>query len=687
MRYTWIIVFMALSLTLWSQSHIQQYEFWFNSAHDMAEKVAVTGAPAQFHLQQQIPAGDLPEGLNVFQIRFLDSENRWSSVLSQFFYKVPQSTFVENKMAHYQFWFNSDYASAVKQVGGDQPVLNLSEALDASALKDGLNTLHLRFKDSRDVWSPVLSQFFYKVPQSTFVENKMAHYQFWFNADYASAVTQAAGDQPVLNLSEVLGASVLKDGLNTLHLRFKDSRDAWSPVLSQFFYKVPQGTFVENKMAHYQYWFNSDDASVVTQSVIDQSVLDLSAALDVTDLKAGLNAIHLRFSDSRGQWSPALSQFFYKLPEQVQQENLIAAYEYWFNDADDVVSSMELEAPINPYQLLADVDMPYLPVGENHLHFRFRDTKNQWSVVLTETFLVEDCSPRSVAAPTGDEVLCQGSTSTYQTEVALNVTDLQWSVTPAEAGTLEPDFDQVVVQWAADFSGKATVAVVASNPCGALAPVEIQVEVGAPAEIETEERICAGETFTWRGGVYAESGVYEKREPNANGCEDVYKLRLEVVELNAAVVVEGPVLTAQMADVAYQWVNCEESFEPIEGAIAQSFNAVSSGSYAVIVSQHGCSLRSDCHMVVGSSLTGEQYQQGISVYPNPTSGRLTLQFEKVVGELRVRLFSLDGKLMTITEGFGTQQVDLQLNGLAAGVYLLEVERDGQLSKVKVVKKP
>ena len=77
-------------------------------------------------------------------------------------------------------------------------------------------------------------------------------------------------------------------------------------------------------------------------------------------------------------------------------------------------------------------------------------------------------------------------------------------------------------------------------------------------------------------------------------------------------------------------------------------------------------------------------ENNVKIYPNPTKGMVTLQFDKPVKTGLYRLSDLSGKLLldgTITTSIFT----LDLSRYENGVYLLTLTLDGQTDTWKIIK--
>lgn len=141
---------------------------------------------------------------------------------------------------------------------------------------------------------------------------------------------------------------------------------------------------------------------------------------------------------------------------------------------------------------------------------------------------------------------------------------------------------------------------------------------------------CAGEdldytspittcgSYTLLGNTYTESGTYFVPYTNLSGCSGTITLDLTLNELAAVMQVDGNVLTATGNFVDINWLDCNNNFEPITGAIMNTFTATEAGSYAFEVFDGTCSYQSACETVVLTSVAQAfDGLDAVSVYPNP----------------------------------------------------------------------
>jgi hypothetical protein len=470
MKILFTIIFYLIPLTALSQNTIESYQYWFNS--DNENKISgLTGQDPGLPLYSfstSIGSDGLPEGLHVLNLRFRDSGKKWSPVLSRFFYKMPTAAATDATIDRVSYWFNNDIAGATEEAVSGSGSFLFNPAIAADGLPDGLHVLNLRFRDSGRKWSPVLSRFFYKMPAAVSTDVTIDRVNYWFNNNIAGAAEEAVSGSGSFLFNPAIAADGLPDGLHVLNVRFRDSGKKWSPVMSRFFYKMPSTSGSEASITSYSYWFNNDIVNAVEQSVPQSGSIVINEKFDAATLSVGLHVLNIRFKDTSGKWSGTLSRFFYKMPvQEMLEDNLVKAYRYWFNEDDSRIFNIDLDVPVNPLHLLADIETPYLAPGMHNVHIQFLDMRGKWSPALTSGFETEGCAlPRYINDPVGPEEVCHGSVEVYSVQAALNIEEFEWSLTPAEAGTLNPDGSSITVQWNEGFTGVAELVVYGSNPCG-----------------------------------------------------------------------------------------------------------------------------------------------------------------------------------------------------------------------------
>lgn len=163
--------------------------------------------------------------------------------------------------------------------------------------------------------------------------------------------------------------------------------------------------------------------------------------------------------------------------------------------------------------------------------------------------------PAEPSTPTGPQVICNESSSVYESEGSDDADGYVWVISPEEAGEITPDGLQATVEWNAEFSGTAAISLYGINDCGEGNPSNLlEVSVGSPnPQIEGESTVCDwseevyqvenhdGSVYTWEanGGTLSNgqgssmvtvlwegigSGTLSVSELTADGCEGASEL-------------------------------------------------------------------------------------------------------------------------------------------------------------------
>jgi hypothetical protein len=181
---------------------------------------------------------------------------------------------------------------------------------------------------------------------------------------------------------------------------------------------------------------------------------------------------------------------------------------------------------------------------------------------------------------------------------------------------------------------------------GGLDDVQIFDCTLTPAEISSlaDNAVCCETSFsvdeqtacfsyTWIDGItYTEnnsSATYTLQ--NSTGCDSVITLNLNLISFINTVNLdlEEGVLTSDVQNAEYQWLDCNNKFDMIDGETNQSFVPAASGNFAVNVFLSGCNSVSDC-VEVDITKSIEEYDSSLlKMYPNPGDGIFRLQVESL----------------------------------------------------------
>lgn len=200
-----------------------------------------------------------------------------------------------------------------------------------------------------------------------------------------------------------------------------------------------------------------------------------------------------------------------------------------------------------------------------------------------------------------------------------------------------------------------------------------------------KEQVSYCKAFTWiDGNTYTnDTALVFYRFGNTSGCDSILELQLDITPMNLQIMQNGTTLNVPQTGSAYQWFTCNGmALSPIQGATQSSYSVTANGQYAVAVSDGVCSDTSTCHNVTGIGWKDAGPDADITIYPNPTSGKIHLQFtERSAGKLRV--CDMLGKEVQSLD-FNGNQFEFELQGSDA-LYWLYIETDKGLFRSLVGK--
>lgn len=75
----------------------------------------------------------------------------------------------------------------------------------------------------------------------------------------------------------------------------------------------------------------------------------------------------------------------------------------------------------------------------------------------------------------------------------------------------------------------------------------------------------------------------------------------------------------------------------------------------------------------------------VTVYPNPTSGTITVQFERSVTDGQYKISSLAGHILQEST-FSSSSIKIDLSSYPTGIYLLNVKMDGIAETWKIMRR-
>jgi hypothetical protein len=325
--------------------------------------------------------------------------------------------------------------------------------------------------------------------------------------------------------------------------------------------------------------------------------------------------------------------------------------------------------------------------------------------------------------------MCTGTLASYSTSSA-GATSFNWSVNPSGSGTINNLGDSATISWNTLYAGNVTLSVTASNACGTTSAQTLNIVLdtlidnlifhngagtvcqgtatstytaycnNATGFIWTLTPTAAGSisgtgntaTVTWN---QAFTGICTVSVQAYNNCDstNIATLTVTVAPLPGVptITVNGFDLTSSPAN-GYSW---HLNGTQILGASAQTYTAVATGDYFVVVSNsYGCKDTSAIvHIDVNVGMDENAADIGLSVFPNPFSEQLSILFTlKENAHVTIELYNPLGQraasiLNNENKAAGNYQFTINRDelGFAEGVYLLRIVINEDVTVMRVVR--
>jgi PKD repeat protein len=267
--------------------------------------------------------------------------------------------------------------------------------------------------------------------------------------------------------------------------------------------------------------------------------------------------------------------------------------------------------------------------------------------------------PTEPATPAGPAAICQASTAnTYSTTDAGNSTTYTWEIVPVEAGSFTINSASTSLDCSSSYSGPATIKVQGVNDCGAGGfSQELSINISPLPTVATQPQ----------GPVAVDSYKNPTSEftTTATGNAVTY----EWILTQAAGSISGTDLTGIVT-----W-NSE-----FRGPATVAVRGINDCGDGVISAEHTVTVTSTLGI---SEIQGV----GLEIFPNPTTGKFTLELKGKNIFVNINIFNAIGASVytennvTITDKLSKT---LDFSKMSGGVYTVKVESDKGMIIHKII---
>ena len=201
-----------------------------------------------------------------------------------------------------------------------------------------------------------------------------------------------------------------------------------------------------------------------------------------------------------------------------------------------------------------------------------------------------------------------------------------------------------------------------------------------------DQTACNSFTSPSGDSTWSSSGTYFDIIPNSAGCDSIITINLTVNIVDTSVTKEGDTLTANLSNASYQWLDCGNGNNPITFETNRSFIAVTNGSYAVIVTENGCTDTSSCYNLMDVGISDFAIDQQYHIYPNPSNSSFTVEWNRIENnDMYIEILNTVGQVIERSRLISTGSNYMYFSGLDKGIYILRISsKELTIQKLVVV---
>ena len=139
------------------------------------------------------------------------------------------------------------------------------------------------------------------------------------------------------------------------------------------------------------------------------------------------------------------------------------------------------------------------------------------------------------------------------------------------------------------------------------------------------------------------------------------------------------------APITISTVSGQGTYDWNTGASSTSISVNQTGNYSVeVTGSNGCVNMDEILVIIDECLGVEDLTNTINVYPNPTSGMVTMNFGKEISNGSVNLIDAQGRIVLANEVNGKNHT-LDISSFAKGIYTVVLIDENASQQIRIIK--
>ncbi|HEY5690159.1 MAG TPA: gliding motility-associated C-terminal domain-containing protein, partial [Cyclobacteriaceae bacterium] len=377
------------------QNNIMAMEYFIDADPGRGSGISIPITPAiNLNILENIPTSSLSEGFHLVTVRAQDENGNWGLAESKPFYVSQSTTTIQNNIIAMEYFIDVDPGRGSGVAIPVTPAINLNilENVPTSSLPIGFHILTVRAQDENGIWGLSESRPFAVLPTQAI---NLVALEYFIDADpgIGSGVSIPLTASPSVNILENVSTASLSEGFHVFTARAQDDRGVWGHFESKPFFVSQSSTTIQNNIVSMEYFIDGDPGrgSGISIPITPSVSLDILENIPTTSLSAGFHLVTVRAQDENGNWSLSESKPFFVNLSSVAIQNDIVAMEYYFDTDPGHGNGIPIVVtPSVAINMLENIPTGSLSNGTHNVFVRAKDVNNEWGLVESKTFFVDD---------------------------------------------------------------------------------------------------------------------------------------------------------------------------------------------------------------------------------------------------------------------------------------------------------